>query len=141
MPKYIDLLEQRTALKATKEQMFKLGYQKEDLDKIDKQINQLSIDIRSLEPDEYQTIIIVSDNFIPIMTTKITPLDYEAFYEFYKDTIINSINEQLNKIQVPIGVYAIFKNAVLQSEDYIMKHQYNIYCNKVEESNQWTIHK
>ena len=34
MPKYIDLLEQRTALKATKEQMFKLGYQKKDLDDI-----------------------------------------------------------------------------------------------------------
>ena len=38
MPKYIDLLEQRTALKATKEQMFKLGYQKKDLDAIDAKI-------------------------------------------------------------------------------------------------------
>ena len=47
-----------------------------------------------------------------------------------------SVFEQLNAINVPIGVYAIFKNAVVQSEDYIMKHHYNIYCSEVKESNQ-----
>ena len=135
MPKYIDLLEQRTALKATKEQMFKLGYQQKDLDDIDAKINQLSIDIRSLEPDEAPTIIldsVQSSNIKP----KITPLDYKTFYEFYKDTVLASITEQLNAIQVPIGVYAIFKNTVIQSEHYIMKHHYNKYCSKVEQSNQ-----
>ena len=140
MPKYIDLLEQRTALKATKEQMFKLGYQKKDLDDIDAKINQLSIDIRSLEPDESPTIIIdniASANIKP----KLLPISYEDFVEFYKDNLINSINDQLNKIEVPIGVYAIFKNTVVKSEDYIMKHHYNIYCSEVEKSNQWIIHK
>ena len=141
MHKYIDLLEQRTALKATKEQMFKLGYQKKDLDDIDVKINQISIDIRSLEPDEAPTIILVSDDFVRVNPPKITPLDYKTFCEFYKENLINSINNQLNKINVPIGVYAIFKNTVVKSEDYIMKHHYNIYCSEVEQSNQWIIHK
>ena len=140
MPKYIDLLEQRTALKATKEQMFKLGYKKKDLNDIDAKINQLSIDIRSLEPDESPTIIldsVTSANIKP----KLLPISYEDFVEFYKENLINSINEQLNSINVPIGVYAIFKNTVVKSEDYIMKHHYNIYCSEVELSSQWIIHK
>lgn len=135
MPKYIDLLEQRTALKATKEQMFKLGYQQKDINDIDAKINQLSIDIRSLEPDEAPTIIldsIAASNIKP----KLLPISYEDFVEFYKENIINSITAQLNAIEVPIGVYAIFKNTVLKSEDYIMKHHYNIYCSEVEQSNQ-----
>ena len=138
MPKYIDLLEQRTALKATKEQMFKLGYQKKDLDDIDAKINQLSIEIRSLEPE-------IDNSWFPdteyVKKPPITPLDYETFYQFYKDTVINSINDQLNSINVPLGVYAMFKNSVVQSEDYIMKHHYNIYCSEVEKSNKWTINK
>ena len=140
MPKYIDLLEQRTALKATKEQMFKLGYQKKDLDDIDAKINQLSIDIRSLEPDESPTIIldsVPSANIKP----KLLPISYEVFVEFYKENLINSINDQINSINVPIGVYAIFKNTVAKSEDYIMKHHYNIYCSEVEQMNKWIIHK
>ena len=135
MPKYVDLLEQRTALKATKEQMFKLGYQQKDLDAIDAKINQLSIDIRSLEPDESTTIIldgVQSTNIKP----KLLPISYKYFVEFYKENLINSITEQLNKIEVPIGVCAIFKNTVIKSEDYIMKHHYNIYCNEVERCNQ-----
>ena len=140
MPKYVDLLEQRTALKATKEQMFKLGYQQKDLDDIDTKINQLSIDIRSLEPDEAPTIILDSVQSTNIKP-KLLPISYEYFVEFYKDNLINSINEQLNSINVPIGVYAIFKNTVIKSEDYIMKHHYNIYCNEVEQGNQWIIHK
>ena len=140
MPKYVDLLEQRTALKATKEQMFKLGYQQKDLDALDAKINQLSIDIRSLEPDESPTIIldgVQSTNIKP----KLLPISYEDFVEFYKENLINSITEQPNSIEVPISVCAIFKNTVIKSEDYIMKHHYNIYCSEVEESNQWIIHK
>ena len=140
MPKYIDLLEQRTALKATKEQMFKLGYQQKDLDSIQDKINQLSIDIRSLEPDESPTIILDSVQSANIKP-KLLPISYEDFVEFYKENLINSINEQLNSIEVPIGVYAIFKNTVVQSEDYIMKHHYNIYCSEVERCNQWIMHK
>ena len=140
MSKYTDLLEHRAKLKSIKETMYQLGYSKENLELITKQINKLSIEIRSLEPDETPTIII---NDVPIanIKPKITPLDYKTFYEFYKDTVIASVTEQLNSIQVPIGVYAIFKNAVIQSEHYIMKHHYNIYCSEVEQSNQWIIHK
>ena len=140
MPKYVDLLEQRTALKATKEQMFKLGYQQKDLDAIDAKINQLSIDIRSLDPDESPTIILDSISALNIKP-KLLPISYKDFVELYKENLINSINDQLNKIEVPIDVYAIFKNTVIKSEDYIMNHHYNIYCSEVEQGNQWIIHK
>ena len=141
MSKYIDLLEHRARLKSTKEKMYQqLGYSKENLELVTEQINKLSIEIRSLEPDETQTIIL-DDVPTTNIKPKITPLDYETFCEFYKDTVIASVTEQLNAIQVPIGVYAIFKNTVVKSEDYIMKHHYNIYCSEVEQSNQWIIHK
>ena len=139
MSKYTDLLEHRAKLKSIKETMYQLGYSKENLELVTEQINKLSIEIRSLEPDETPTIMLDDVNFVE--KPKITPLDYETFYEFYKDTVIASVTEQLNAIQVPIGVYAIFKNTVVKSEDYIMKHHYNIYCSEVEESNQWIIHK
>ena len=139
MSKYTDLLEHRAQFKSIKETMYQLGYSKENLELVTEQINKLSIEIRSLEPDETPTIMLDDVNFVE--KPKITPLDYETFYEFYKDTVIASVTEQLNSIQVPIGVYAIFKNAVIQSEHYIMKHHYNIYCSEVEESNQWIIHK
>ena len=134
MPKYIDLLEKRTTLKAKKEQMFKLGYQQTDLDKIDDQINRLSVEIRSLEPDDSPTIIL-DDVPTSSIKPKIVPLDYKKFCELYKENIITSITEKLNEVDVPIGVYAIFKNTVLKSEDYIMKHHYNIYCSEVEAQN------
>lgn len=140
MSKYTDLLEHRSKLKSIKETMYQLGYSKENLELVTEQINKLSIEIRSLEPDETPTIIL-DDVLITNIKPKITPLDYKTFYEFYKDTVIASVTEQLNAIQVPIGVYAIFKNAVVQSEHYIMKHHYNIYCSEVEQSNQWIIHK
>ena len=140
MSNYTDLLEHRARLKSIKETMYKLGYSKENLELVTEQINKLSIQIRSLEPDETPTIII-DDIPITNIKPKITPLDYETFCEFYKDTVIASVTEQLNAIQVPIGVYAIFKNTVVKSEDYIMKHHYNIYCSEVEQSNQWIIHK
>ena len=140
MSKYTDLLEHRSKLKSIKETMYQLGYSKENLELVTEQINKLSIEIRSLEPDETPTIIL-DDVPITNIKPKITPLDYETFCEFYKDTVIASVTEQLNAIEVPIGVYAIFKNAVVQSEHYIMKHHYNIYCSEVEQSNQWIIHK
>ena len=140
MSKYTDLLEHRSKLKSIKETMYQLGYSKENLELVTEQINKLSIQIRSLEPDETPTIIL-DDVPITNIKPKITPLDYKTFCEFYKDTVVALITEQLNKINVPIGVYAIFKNAVVQSEHYIMKHHYNIYCSEVEQSNQWIIHK
>ena len=140
MSKYTDLLEHRAQFKSIKETMYKLGYSKENLELLAEQINKLSIEIRSLEPDETPTIIL-DDVPITNLKPKITPLDYKTFCEFYKDTVIASVTEQLNAIQVPIGVYAIFKNTVVKSEDYIMKHHYNIYCSEVEQSNQWIIHK
>ena len=140
MSKYTDLLENRTALKAMKESMFKLGYSNDKLQLLTDKINQLSMEIRSLEPDETPTIML-DDVPITNLKPKITPLDYETFCEFYKDTVLALITEQLNAINVPIGVYAIFRNTVVKSEDYIMKHHYNIYCSEVELSNKWIIHK
>lgn len=138
MSKYTDLLEHRSKLKSIKETMYQLGYSKENLELVTEQINKLSIEIRSLEPE-------VDNSWFPdteyVKKPPITPLDYKTFCEFYKDTVVASINDQLNSIEVPIGVYAIFKNAVVQSEHYIMKHHYNIYCSEVEQSNQWIIHK
>ena len=139
MSKYTDLLENRTELKAMKESMFKLGYSNDKLQLLTDKINQLSMEIRSLEPDETPTIMLDDVNFVE--KPKILPLAYEDFVEFYKDDLIESITEQLNAINVPIGVYAIFRNTVVKSEDYIMKHHYNIYCSEVELSNKWIIHK
>ena len=139
MSKYADLLENRTTLKAMKESMFKLGYSNDKLQLLTDKINELSIEIRSLEPDETPTIMLDDVNFVE--KPKILPLAYEDFVEFYKDTTIHLITEQLNAINVPIGVYAIFRNAVVKSEDYIMKHHYNIYCSEVELRNKWIIHK
>lgn len=139
MSKYADLLENRTALKAMKESMFKLGYSNDKLQLLTDKINQLSMEIRSLEQDETPTIMLDDVNFVE--KPKILPLAYEDFVEFYKDTTIHLITEQLNAINVPIGVYAIFKNTVVKSEDYIMKHHYNIYCSEVELRNKWIIHK
>ena len=139
MSKYTDLLENRTELKAMKESMFKLGYSNDKLQLLTDKINQLSMEIRSLEPDETPTIMLDDVNFVE--KPKILPLAYEDFVEFFKDDLIESITEQLNAINVPIGVYAIFRNTVVKSEDYIMKHHYNIYCSEAEKSNQWIIHK
>lgn len=139
MSKYTDLLENRTELKAMKESMFKLGYSNDKLQLLTDKINQLSMEIRSLEPDETPTIMLDDVNFVE--KPKLLSLSYEDFVEFFKDDLIESITEQLNAINVPIGVYAIFRNAVVQSEDYIMKHHYNIYCSEVELSNKWIIHK
>ena len=139
MSKYTDLLENRTALKAMKESMFKLGYSNDKLQLLTDKINQLSMEIRSLEPDETPTIMLDDVNFVE--KPKLLPLAYEDFVEFFKDDLIESIAEQLNAINVPIGVYAIFRNAVVKSEDYIMKHHYNIYCSEVELRNKWIIHK
>lgn len=139
MSKYTDLLEHRTQFKAIKESMFKLGYSNDKLQLLTDKINQLSMEIRSLEPDETPTIMLDDVNFVE--KPKLLPLAYEDFVEFFKDDLIESITEQLNAINVPIGVYAIFRNAVVKSEDYIMKHHYNIYCSEVEQSNQWIIHK
>lgn len=141
MSKYTDLLEHRAQFKSIKETMYQIGYSRENLELLTEQINKLSIQIRSLEPDESPTIII---DDVPIASAKPKLLlisSYKDFVEFYKENIINSINDQLNSIQVPISVYAIFKNAVVQSEHYIMNHHYNIYCSEVERSNQWIIHK
>ena len=139
MSKYTDLLENRTALKAMKESMFKLGYSNDKLQLLTDKINQLSMEIRSLEPDETPTIMLDDVNFVE--KPKILPLAYEDFVKFFKDDLIESITEQLNAINVPIGVYAIFRNTVVKSEDYIMKHHYNIYCSEVELRNKWIIHK
>ena len=138
MHKYIDLLEQRTALKAEKERLFKLIGKKKDIEEIDKQINKLSIEIRSLEPENDNSWF---PDFEHVTKPPIIPLDYETFCEFYKDNLIEYINFQLNAIEVPIGVYAMFKDAVIQSEDYIIKHHYNIYCSEVEQSNKWIMNK
>ena len=139
MSKYTDLLENRRELKAMKESMFKLGYSNDKLQLLTDKINQLSMEIRSLEQDETPTIMLDDVNFVE--KPKILPLAYEDFVEFFKDDLIESITEQLNAINVPIGVYAIFRNAVVKSEDYIMKHHYNIYCSEVELRNKWIIHK
>ena len=139
MSKYTDLLENRTELKVMKESMFKLGYSNDKLQLLTDKINQLSMEIRSLEQDETPTIMLDDVNFVE--KPKILPLAYEDFVEFFKDDLIESITEQLNAINVPIGVYAIFRNAVVKSEDYIMKHHYNIYCSEVELRNKWIIHK
>lgn len=132
MHNYSDLLEQRTSLKAMKETMFNLN-PKEDFSKIDKSIYDLSVKIRSYNLDETPTQLlsepenIVPDDFIPVAKPPLMPLSYENFYSWNRDKIIKQITTQLIDIQVPLGVYAIFKNTVIKSDEYIMKHYYQLY--------------
>lgn len=132
MHNYSDLLEQRTSLKAMKETMFNLN-PKEDFSKIDKSIYDLSVKIRSYNLDETPTQLlsepenIVQDDFIPVAKPPLMPLSYENFYSWNRDKIMKQITTQLIDIQVPLGVYAIFKNTVIKSDEYIMKHYYKLY--------------
>ena len=138
---YKDLLEQRASLKSMKESMFRLN-PKEDFSKINKSISDLSIKIREYQIDDSPTILlsepenVVPFDFIPIQKPKLGAMSYDNFYSFNKDKIIKEITDELININVPLGVYAMFKNTVVKSEDYIMKHHYNIYCIEVEKSNQ-----
>lgn len=134
---YKDLLEQRTSLQSMKEFMFRLNPQ-EDFSKIDKSISDLSIKIREYQIDDSPTILlsepenIVPFDFIPIPKPKLGAMSYDNFYSFNKDKIIKEITAELIDINVPLGVYAMFKNSVVQSDEYIMKHYYNQYLKEVE---------
>ena len=132
MSRYIDLLEQRTALKAEKERLFNLIGKKKDIEEIDKKINKLSIEIRSLEPED-------ANSWFPdieyVKKPPITPLNYKTFYEFYKDDIINNINNELDLIKTPVSVTETLKQTIWNEEFSIMKHNYNIYCSEVESRN------
>lgn len=134
MHNYSDLLEQRTTLEAQKQLAFSNKESKEVIDELQQRIDELSILIRTYNFDESPTKLLSEPgNIVP--KPKLLPISYEDFVEFYKNNIVESITEQLNAINVPIGVYAIFKNTVLESEDYIMKHHYNIYCSEIETRN------
>lgn len=145
MPKYTDLLEQRATIKATKETMLQMGYKREDISKLDIEISRLSIAIRSykhINIDETPTKllpepVIVPDDFVQIEKPPVIPLTYDRFYYFHEEKIMKSITSQLIDVQVPLGVYAMFKNSIIQSKDYIMKHHYQLYI-KSFENEQWT---
>lgn len=134
MHNYSDLLEQRTTLEAQKQLAFSNKESKEVIHELQQRIDELSILIRTYNFDESPTKLLSEPENI-VQKPKLLPISYEDFVEFYKDNIVESITEQLNAINVPIGVYAIFKNTVVESEDYIMKHHYNIYCSEVETRN------
>lgn len=134
MHNYSDLLEQRTTLEAQKQLAFSNKESKEVINRLQQKIDELSILIRTYNFDESPTKLLSEpENIVP--KPKLPSISYEDFVEFYKNNIVESITEQLNAINVPIGVYAIFKNTVVESEDYIMKHHYNIYCSEVESKN------
>ena len=76
MSKYTDLLENRTELKAMKESMFKLGYSNDKLQLLTDKINQLSMEIRSLEPDEPPTIRLDDVNFVEKIKSLLMLISY-----------------------------------------------------------------
>ena len=134
---YKDLLEQRTALKSMKESIFRLN-PKEDFSKINKSISNLSIKIREYQIDDSPTILLsepenmVPLDFIPIQKPKLYAMSYDNFYRWNRDKIIKEITAELIDINVPLGVFAMFKNSVVQSDEYIMKHYYQQYIKEVE---------
>lgn len=134
---YKDLLEQRASIKSMKESMFILN-PKEDFSKINKSISDLSIKIREYQIDETPTILllepedVVPFDFVPIPKPKLGVMSYDNFYSWNKDSIIKEITDELININVPLGVYAMFKNSVVQSDEYIMKHHYQLYLKKVD---------
>lgn len=142
MHNYSDLLEQRTVLQSEKQLAFLNKEPKEAIHELQQKINILSILIRTYNFDETPTKllsepenIVTADCSAVLPKPAIIPLSYDDFVKYKHDSIISYITAQLTSIEVPIGVYAIFKNTVVQSDEYIMKHHYNIYCSKVESKN------
>lgn len=134
MHSYSDLLEQRTDLQSKKSLAFSNGESKEVIHDLQQQIDALSILIRSYNFDETPTQLLsepeegATHNDETILhKPEIIPLSYNDFVKYKHDSIISYITAQLVSIEVPIGVYAIFKNAVVQSDEYIMKHYYQLY--------------
>ena len=144
MHNYSNLLEQRTTLQSKKQLAFSNGESKEVIHDLQQQIDALSIEIRSYNLDETPTQLLsepeevaTNDDSAILPKPEVIPLSYDDFVNYKHDSIISYITTQLASIEVPIGVYAIFKNAVVQSDEYIMKHYYQLYL----EGKQWIMHK
>lgn len=134
MHNYSNLLEQRTALQSRKHLAFSKGEKKEVIDLQQEIDASLSIKIRSYNLDETPTQllsepeeVVTNDDSAILPKPEVIPLSYDYFVKYKHDSIISYITTQLASIEVPIGVYAILKNAVMQSDEYIMKHYYQLY--------------
>lgn len=125
MKTYTQLLEERTTLNAAKQQIFHLN-QKADLSEINKQICNLSEQIRSLDFNNIKHETICDDMH---QSREPEMMSFEEFKTKNKHQIMKTITSKLVDIdEIPIGVYANCICAVKTGIDYIMKHNYNVYC-------------
>lgn len=129
MKTYTQLLEERSTLNAAKQQIFHLN-SKADLSEINKQICNLSEQIRSLEFNDIQHETICDDmqqSREPVM------LSFEEFKAKNEHQIMKTITSKLVDIEeIPMGIYAHCVCAVKTGIDYVMKHNYNVYCDALK---------
>lgn len=129
MKTYKQLLEERSTLNAAKQQIFHLN-KKADLSEINKQICNLSEQIRSLDFNNIKHETICDD-----IKQFVEPglLSFDEFKTKNKHQIMKTITSKLVDIdEIPIGVYAHCICAVKTGIDYIMKHNYNVYCDTLK---------
>ena len=125
MKTYKQLLEERSTLNSAKQQIFHLN-PKADLSEINKQICNLSKQIRSLEFNNIQHETICDDMH---QSREPEMMSFDEFKAKNKHQIMKTITSKLVDInEIPIGVYAHCICAVKTGIDYIMKHNYNVYC-------------
>lgn len=125
MKTYTQLLEERTTLNAAKQQIFHLN-PKADLSEINKQICNLSEQIRSLDFNNIKHETICDDMH---QSREPEMMSFDEFKTKNKHQIMKTITSKLVDInEIPIGVYAHCICAVKTGIDYIMKHNYNVYC-------------
>lgn len=129
MKTYQQLLEERSTLNAAKQQIFHLN-QKADLSEINKQICNLSEQIRSLEFNNIQHETICDD-----MQQSREPemLSFDEFKAKKEHQLMKTIVSKLVDIdEIPMCIYAHCICSVKTGIDYVMKHNYNIYCDALK---------
>ena len=117
MTNYINLLEQRREINSQMQQAF-IENRKEDVEKFKKKFIDLSGQIRSASAIHDETPTLCDDFLEPGIVS------FHHFEKTQGHKEIKNIIAAINKINLPLGVYALMYKAVRESEHYILKHIY-----------------
>jgi len=137
---YQQLLEERSTLNSAKQQIYHLNPEA-NVEEINKQIQNLSNQIRSLEFNniKHETIC---DDIIELNQSRVPEmLSFEEFKTKNEHQVMKTIVAKLVEIdEIPMGVYAQFICETKRSFEYILKHNYNIYADRIKRKSneQWT---
>ena len=117
MINYINLLEQRREINSQMQQAF-IENREEDVEKFRKNFIELSNQIRSASITHDETPTLCDDFLEPGIVS------FHHFEKTQGHKEIKDIIAAINKINLPLGVYALMYKAVRESEHYILKHIY-----------------